>query len=52
MLSELLPAFVVTPDSQSYDPPICCQNGADTTLGEIRDDGLYLCVLPIDEIFR
>ena len=52
MLSELLPEFVVTPDSQSYDPPICCQNGADTKLGEIRDDGLYLCVLPIDEIFR
>ena len=35
MLSELLPEFVVTQDSQSYDPPICCQNGADTTLGYI-----------------
>ena len=31
---------------------ICCQKGLDTTLGEFRGDGLYLGVLPIDEIIR
>lgn len=29
---------------------ICCQNGLDTTLGEFRDDVLYLSVLPIGKM--
>ena len=35
-----------------HNKSICCQKGLDTTLGEFRGDGLYLGVLPIDEIIR
>ena len=35
-----------------HEKLITCQKGLDTTLGEFRDDGLYLDVLPIGEIIR